>query len=209
LARRALNAATDVKSNQDDKELMNDVAALTRKMKLNDDDITAISDAGIEVIENTAEMEQHQEEINNALMTLNEGDRDGNSAYDLSQDDNLLAALQELETEQQQQNEPHPASPAKNATARKQQQQPDPNNDDDNVTFENVSLDSQSFPPLAASALVYSGEQTAASATRIPPKRAATAETIDGRFQEPEGAYSQARARSTTSNKAADTLNFF
>ena len=179
VSRRALTVSTTVKNNDDDKTLMLDIAELTRAIKLDDADITAISTAGVEVIENTDNIEQHQEEIDNAWMTLNDAGDDKGLEYDLNHDDSLLQALAALEAEVKGEQQASPSSTT-TATAKKPKVQRNNVDDDNESLFENVDLSNLPTAPSSAS-LVYSGEN---NPIKSPPRKVAVAETVDGQFRQ-------------------------
>jgi len=212
VARRGLSAATAVKNTESDKQLMLDVAALTRELKFDDADVTAISDAGIEVMDNAADLEQHQEEIGNALMTLNDTNQDAGLPFDLSHEDSLLAALAELETEvQNEQRATTSATPAKKPSRKAPQ--PATNNapvDNADIFTTPSSTETVNFPPMPAPAtLFYSGSMADSAKRQATSKRLAVAETTDGQFKPSQGNPNLIRSRTGTSANANSELNFF
>jgi len=225
IARRTLSAASTAKTQDADKELMTDLAALSRDLKFDDASITTLQESGIETIENTAELEQHLDEMHDAVLTLDDPDQDKGTAYDLNQESSLLSALQDLEAEMQTKVAPTPAKkkPTQRATSNANA------DDDDNDDLREVPIDVMRFPP-AATETIYMGENTnratssssssssaySSSTThqrqQAPPKRVAIAETTDGSFRQSQGNQSLTRNASsatTSSGKHKSDLDFF
>lgn len=202
LSRRILTASNTVQTQNDDKELMADLVAQSRALKLDDNYINTIQESGGEMIEKAAELEQHLDEASEAVMLLDDAEHDKGMEFDLNHEESLLKALQSLETELQ--GKSVGVASESGASEKKKAARPDAGkmNDDDDHNDKLQNAETIHFPASPASGIVYMNDRRQTT----PPKRIAIAETTDGRFQQSAG--NQSLSRDPSKAKKTE-LDFF
>lgn len=164
LARRRLAAENMAKDSDADREFMRDLAALSNHgQQLTDADISEMERTGVEIVEAAADIEEHVDNINAAVYSLNEGaSKDGE--YDLDNDESLMQALAALEDEVSA--EVVAPAPAKSVV-------PDAIDE---------SLFAAAAVPAGAPAVAAVRDWSNRDSSKQPAQRVAIAETTNGRF---------------------------